>query len=131
MTRAQVLLLGLALLGAGGAGYAIAQASGFEGFSAGIAASLLLLLVIVAWTGTYLVRVLSGRMTFSEQRRRYRASYDAATDAALEARFAALPPQEQERLLAELGLPTAAEEPAGPGGPSAPASPQPPGSPTP
>ncbi len=104
MTRAQALLLGLALLGLGAGGYAIFQASGFEGFSAGIAASVLLLLVVVGWTGTYLVRVLTGSMTFSEQRRRYRAAYDAATDAELQARFDALPEAEQVRLLSELGL---------------------------
>jgi hypothetical protein len=104
VTRGQVLLLGLGLLILGAGGYGVFQASGFQGFSAGIAASVLLLLVVVGWTGTYLVRVVSGRMTFSEQRRRYRAGYDAATDAALEARFAALPAQDRERLLAELGI---------------------------
>ncbi|MFZ9752088.1 MAG: DUF3007 family protein [Cyanobium sp.] len=104
MTRGQVLLLGLGLLVLGAGGYGLFQATGLEGFSAGIAASVLLLLVVVGWTGTYLVRVVSGRMTFSEQRRRYRAGYDAATDAALEARFAALPADEQARLLADLNL---------------------------
>jgi hypothetical protein len=104
VTRGQVLLLGLGLLVLGAGGYGLFQATGLEGFSAGIAASVLLLLVVVGWTGTYLVRVVSGRMTFSEQRRRYRAGYDAATDAALEARFAALPADEQARLLADLNL---------------------------
>ncbi|MFM7269063.1 MAG: DUF3007 family protein [Cyanobium sp.] len=113
MTRGQVLLLGLALLGGGLGGLAVFQASGFEGFSAGIAASVLLLLVIVGWTATYLLRVVSGTMTFSEQRRRYRAGYEAATDAALAERFASLPAAEQERLLAEIaagepGLPAPA-----------------------
>ncbi|MFM7267191.1 MAG: DUF3007 family protein [Cyanobium sp.] len=102
MTRGQVLLLGLALLGGGLGGLALFQASGFEGFSAGIAASVLLLLVIIGWTGTYLLRVVTGTMTFSEQRRRYRVGYEAATDAALEERFASLPAAEQERLLAEI-----------------------------
>jgi predicted lipid-binding transport protein (Tim44 family) len=111
VTRGQVLLLGLGLLVLGAGGYGLFQATGFEGFSAGIAASVLLLLVVVGWTGTYLVRVVSGRMTFSEQRRRYRAGYDAATDAALEARFAALPADEQARLLAELNLEAAPSAP--------------------
>lgn len=102
MTRGQVLLFGLALLGGGLGGLALFQASGLEGFSAGIAASLLLLLVIVGWTGSYLLRVVTGTMTFSEQRRRYRVGYEAATDAALEQRFASLSPAEQERLLAEI-----------------------------
>jgi hypothetical protein len=41
-------------------------------------------------------------MTFSEQRRIYRESYDALTTAELQARFDALPAEEQARLLAEL-----------------------------
>jgi hypothetical protein len=102
VTRGQALLLGLALLGLGGGGYALFRASGLEGFSPGIAASAVLLLLVVGWTGTYLARVVSGRMTFSEQRRIYRKSYDALTTAELQARFDALPAEEQARLLAEL-----------------------------
>ena len=62
MTRAQALLLGFALLGLGAAGYGLFQASGLEGFSPGIAASALVLLLVVGWTGTYLARVVTGRM---------------------------------------------------------------------
>jgi hypothetical protein len=102
MTRGQALLLGLAVLGLGAGGYGLFQAGGLPDFSAGIATSVLLLLVVVGWVSTYLVRVVSGKMTFSEQRRQYRAAYDAITDQELQARFAALPQEEQERLLAEL-----------------------------
>jgi len=102
VTRGQSLLLGFALLGFGAAGYGLFRASGLEGFSPGIAASALLLLLVLGWTGTYLARVVTGRMTFSEQRRIYRESYDALTTAELQARFDALPAEEQARLLAEL-----------------------------
>jgi hypothetical protein len=102
VTRGQALLLGLLLLGLGAAGYGLFEASGFEAPSAGIATAVLLLLLVVGWTASYLVRVVSGRMTFSEQRRIYRAGYDAQTDAELLARFEALPEQDQARLLAEL-----------------------------
>ena len=102
MTRAQALLLGLALLGVGAAGYGLFRASGLKGFSPGIAASALVLLLVVGWTGTYLARVVTGRMTFSEQRRIYRKTYDALTTAELQARFDALPAEEQARLMAEL-----------------------------
>jgi hypothetical protein len=102
MTRGQALLLGLGVLGLGGAGYGLFQVGGLGDFSAGIATSVVLLLVVVAWVSTYLVRVVTGQMTFSEQRRRYRAAYDAITDQELLARFEGLPPEEQERLLAEL-----------------------------
>jgi hypothetical protein len=38
-----------------------------------------------------------------EQRRRYRTAYEAATDEELQQRFDALPPEEQAKLLEELG----------------------------
>ena len=48
-------------------------------------------------------RVISGNMTYMEQRRRYRSAYDAATEDELQKRFDALSPAEQEQLLRELG----------------------------
>jgi hypothetical protein len=42
-------------------------------------------------------------MTYMEQRRRYRSAYEAATDDELQERFDALSPDEQEKLLRELG----------------------------
>lgn len=103
MTRGQALLLGLGVLALGGVGWWGFQASGLEGFTPGLAASALLTLVVIAWTGSYLFRVVSGKMTYMEQRRRYRATYDARTDAELLARFDSLSPEEQERLLREVG----------------------------
>jgi hypothetical protein len=112
VTRGAVLLAGLAVFGLGAAGYVAFQWGGFEGFTPGIAASALLMLVVIGWTGSYLFRVVSGKMTYMEQRRRYRTAYDAATDAELQARFEALSPEEQERLLREVGqLAVAAEDP--------------------
>ena len=107
MTRGQALLLGLGVLALGGIGWWGFQASGLEGFTPGLAASALLTLVVIAWTGSYLFRVVSGKMTYMEQRRRYRATYDARTDAELLARFDSLSPEEQERLLREVGQFTA------------------------
>jgi len=103
VTRGQALLLGLGVLALGGLGWWGFQASGLEGFTPGLAASALLTLVVLGWTGSYLFRVVSGKMTYMEQRRRYRAIYDARTDAELQARFDALSPEEQERLLRDVG----------------------------
>ena len=63
----------------------------------------MLVAVVLVWTGSYLFRVVTGKMTYMEQRRRYRSAYEAATDEALQKRFDALPPEEQEKLLKELG----------------------------
>ena len=101
MTRAKALLLSLAVLG--GAGYWGFSAAGFEEFDAGIAASVVLLLVVVGWTATYLTRVVTGKMTFMEQRRRYRSAYDAMETEAMREKFNSLSPEEQEALLKEVG----------------------------
>jgi hypothetical protein len=115
MTKGGALLLGLAVLGLGAAGYAAFASTGFEEFSAGIAASAVLMVVVVLWTGSYLFRAVTGRMTYMQQRRDYRQAYDAFTDAELLRRFEALSPEEQARLLAET-----ATESASPSGESDP-----------
>ncbi len=102
MTRAGVLKLGLGLLAAGGLGYWLFKALGLEGFSAGIAAEALLVVVVVVWTSSYLFRVVTGRMTYMQQRRRYRSEYDQLTAQQLQERFDALSPEEQEALMASI-----------------------------
>ena len=104
MTKGGALLLGLAVLGLGAVGYWGFSASGFEGFSAGIAASAALMVLVLVWTGSYLFRALTGGMTYMQQRRDYRQAYDAFTDDELMRRFEALSPEEQAALLAETGV---------------------------
>jgi hypothetical protein len=104
LTRAKVLFIGLIVLALGGVGYLGFEALGVRGFSAGIAAQSLLVLIVVVWTGSYLFRVVTGQMTYMNQRRRYREVYDAKEREDLEARFDALPEEEQQALLQRLGL---------------------------
>ena len=99
MTKGQSLLLGLAVLGLGALGYGLFQAGGLEGFNAGIAASALLMVLVLGWTASYLLRAVTGNMTYMQQRRTYRSAYDAHTNEVLERKFAALSPEEQQRLL--------------------------------
>jgi hypothetical protein len=103
MTRGRAIAIGLLVFGLGAAGWWGFRATGLEGFTPGIAASALLMVVVIGWTSSYLLRVVTGRMTYMEQRRRYRAAYDALTDEELQRRFEALSPREQEDLLRELG----------------------------
>ena len=104
MTRGKVLLIGLAVLLLGGVGYVGFEAAGLEGFSAGIAAQAVLVLIVVVWISSYLFRVVTGQMTYMEQRRRYREVYDEQETQDLEARFEALSPEEQQALLQKIGL---------------------------
>ncbi|MFM7652641.1 MAG: DUF3007 family protein [Vulcanococcus sp.] len=103
MSRGGALIAGGAIFVIGGLGYWGFKAAGFEGFSAGIAAQALLVAIVLVWTGSYLFRVVSGNMTYMEQRRRYRSAYEAATEEELQKRFEALSPAEQEQLLREIG----------------------------
>ena len=103
ISRGTALLSGAGVFVIGGLGYWGFQAAGLEGFSAGIAAQALLVAIVLIWTGSYLFRVVSGNMTYMEQRRRYRTAYDAATEAELQKRFDALSPAEQAALLQEIG----------------------------
>jgi len=104
LTRGKVLLIGLGVLLLGGAGYVGFEAAGLEGFSAGIAAQAVLVLIVVVWTSSYLFRVVTGQMTYMEQRRRYREVYDEQETQDLEARFEALSADEQQALLRKIGV---------------------------
>ena len=104
MTRGKVLLIGLAVLLLGGVGYVGFDAAGLEGFSAGIAAQAVLVLIVVIWTSSYLFRVVTGQMTYMQQRRRYREVYDEQEIQDLDARFEALSPEEQQALLRKIGV---------------------------
>ena len=104
MTRGKVLLIGLAVLLLGGVGYVGFDAAGLEVFSAGIAAQAVLVLIVVIWTSSYLFRVVTGQMTYMQQRRRYREVYDEQEIQDLDARFEALSPDEQQALLRKIGV---------------------------
>ena len=104
LTRAKVLLVGLAVLALGGLGYVGFNAAGFEGFSAGIAAQSVLILIVLVWTASYATRVITGQMTFMEQRRRYRKVYDEQAKDDLQARFDSMPEAEQQQLLRRIGM---------------------------
>jgi len=58
----------------------------------------------VVWTSSYLFRVVTGQMTYMQQRRRYREVYDEQEIQDLDARFEALSPDEQQALLRKIGV---------------------------
>tara|TARA_Y100000589_G_C26588439_1_gene401351 strand:- start:127 stop:459 length:333 start_codon:yes stop_codon:yes gene_type:complete len=99
LTRAKVFQLGLIVFLIGGLGYEALQFFGLESISAGIATQSVLILIIFAWTASYLSRVFSGRMTFMEQRKRYREAYEKFTDAKIREKFEAMTDEEKIQLL--------------------------------
>ena len=99
MTRAKVFQIGFIVFLLGAIGYELFQFLGFESISAGIATQLVLILIIFAWTASYLFRVFSGNMTFMEQRKRYRDAYERLTDEKIREKFEAMTEEEQIKLL--------------------------------
>ena len=102
MTRAKVFQIGLMVFVLGGLGYELFQLLGFESISAGIATQSILILIIFAWTGSYLFRVFTGNMTFMEQRKRYREAYEKLTDEKIREKFEAMTEEEKIELLKTL-----------------------------
>ena len=102
MTRANVLQLGLLVLLLGAIGYGFFRLIGLEGISAGIAAEALLVFVVIGWTGSYLLRVVTGKMTFVEQRKRYLDAYEKLTTDELQSRFESMSEEQQIRLIKDL-----------------------------
>ena len=99
MTRANVFQIGLLVFFLGGLGYETFQLFGLESISAGIATQSILILIVFAWTGSYLFRVFSGKMTFIEQRKRYRKAYEMLTEKKIKEKFDAMTEEEKIQLL--------------------------------
>ena len=104
MTRAKVLQLGLGLFVLGAFGYWGFQLLGFKDFSAGIASEAVLISLVFIWLGTYLFRVVRGKMTFMEQRKRYIREFEDLTTSKLQERFEAMSEEEQIKLLQEIEI---------------------------
>tara|TARA_Y100001968_G_C19147748_1_gene614636 strand:- start:134 stop:463 length:330 start_codon:yes stop_codon:yes gene_type:complete len=102
VTRSKVIQLGLLVLLLGGLGYVCFRSLGLDEASAGIAAEAVLVLIVLGWTGSYFFRVVTGKMTFIEQRKRYRKEYDQLTKSKLQEKFDNLPEEDQIRLIKEL-----------------------------
>ncbi len=104
MTKANVLQVGLAVFLFGGISYGAFRLIGFDETSSGIAAQALLVLIILGWSGTYFLRVITGKMTFMEQRKRYRKAYEEISEAKLQEKFDSMSEEEKNKLIQELEI---------------------------
>lgn len=95
MRRIDVLAIGLAIFLAGGLGYIFLRAVGVESLSAGIWSQAVLVLGLLGWVLTYVVRAVGGNLTYNQQR-------DAYETAFLQKRLDELSPEELAALTADL-----------------------------
>ncbi len=102
MTKGNVIQLGLLLLLLGALGYAFLGYLGLSDVKAGILSEALLVFIVFSWVISYFFRVFTGRMTFTEQRKRYREEYESITNRELKEKFESMPDDQKRNLINEL-----------------------------
>ena len=102
MTKGKVLQIGIFVSFIGLISYSLAPRVGIDNFTAGTISSCILIMIVVTWVSSYVYRVINGKMTFMEQRKRYRKEYEKVVNDKLENKFNALSKKEQEKLMEDL-----------------------------
>ena len=102
MTKGKVIQLGFLFALLGIISLKILPNFGFNNLITSSISNLVLILIVFLWVFSYIYRVINGKMTFMEQRKRYRAKYEKVIDEKLKNKFNSLSSQEQEKLLEEI-----------------------------
>ena len=102
MTKGKVIQIGIFVSLIGIISYKFAPQIGLDNFTASTISSCILILIVITWVTSYVYRVVNGKMTFMEQRKRYRKEYEKIVNDKLEAKFNALSKEEQEKLMEDL-----------------------------
>ena len=102
MTKGKVVQIGIFVSLIGLISYKFAPQIGIDDFTASTISSCILILIVITWVTSYVYRVVNGKMTFIEQRKRYRKEYEKVVNDKLETKFNALSKEEQERLIEDL-----------------------------
>ena len=102
MTKGKVIQLGILFSLLGIFSYKLAPQFGIDNFTASTISSSILILIVITWVTSYVLRVINGKMTFMEQRKRYRKEYEKIVNDKLENKFNALSKEEQEKLMEDL-----------------------------
>ena len=102
MTKGKVVQIGLLISLLGLLSYKLAPQLGLDYFTASTISNFILIVIVITWVSSYVLRVLKGKMTFMEQRKRYRKEYEKIVNDKLETKFNLLPKEEQEKLMEDL-----------------------------
>ncbi len=102
MTKGKVIQIGLFISLIGLINYELAPQIGIDNLTATTLSSCILILIVITWVTSYVYRVVNGKMTFMEQRKRYRKEYEKVVNDKLETKFNSLPKEEQQKLMEDL-----------------------------
>ena len=101
MTKGKVIQIGL-FISLIGLFINFAPQIGIDNFTANTLSSCILILIVITWVTSYIYRVVNGKMTFMEQRKRYRKEYEKVVNDKLETKFNSLSKEEQQKLMEDL-----------------------------
>ena len=102
MTKGKVIQIGLFISLIGLISHKFAPQIGLNNFTATTLSSSILILIVITWVTSYVYRVVNGKMTFMEQRKRYRKEYEKVVNDKLETKFNSLSKEEQQKLMEDL-----------------------------
>jgi Protein of unknown function (DUF3007) len=95
MRRIDVIVIGIVVFAIGGAGYLGLKLAGVDSINAGIWSQLVLVGIILAWSSTYVFRVATKKMTYTQQLKDYE-------EAVLQKRLDELTPEQLAKIQAEI-----------------------------
>ena len=99
MTKGKVIQIGFFIALMGFISLKVLPQIGLTELTTSSVSNILLILIVLLWVFSYVFRVVNGKMTFMEQRKRYRAKYEKIIDEKLKSKFNSLSSEEQEKLL--------------------------------
>ena len=102
MTKGKVIQIGLFISLIGLISYKFEPQIGIDNFTSTTISSCILILIVITWVTSYVYRVVNGKMTFMEQRKRYRKEYEKVVNDKLETKFNSLSKEEQQKLMEDL-----------------------------
>ena len=102
LTKGKVLQFGLLLSLLGLISYKLAPQIGLDNFTTSTISSFILLTIVIISVASYIYRVINGKMTFMEQRKRYRKEYEKIMNDKLDKKFNSMSKEEQEKLIQDL-----------------------------
>ena len=102
MSKVKVVQIGILISLLGFISYKSVAEFGIDNFTASTISSCILILIVITWVASYFYRVVNGKMTFIEQRKRYRKEYEKIVNDKLEIKFNSLSREEQEKLMEDL-----------------------------
>jgi len=102
LTKGKVIQIGLFISLIGLISYKFVPQIGIDNLTATTLSSCILIFIVITWVTSYVYRVVNGKMTFMEQRKRYRKEYEKVVNDKLETKFNSLSKEEQQKLMEDL-----------------------------